>query len=200
MRALGSDRRRLCVATAGSGARREPCRPPARRLHFPAAITDRLPVIRRLPRTIALAVIIGIGIFNLYQAVIGWTLSDACAYWNAAIRLREGAELYPQLASVDASEVYRYAPWFAWLAVPGTFLPVQLAGSEVLSEMIVASKARPRISALFRAAAATAVITRAERLVTPTRRHVRWRHRALLVTAIATKVATPAFIQVLCHH
>ncbi|WND60361.1 hypothetical protein QQA43_31280 (plasmid) [Mycolicibacterium vanbaalenii] len=50
------------------------------------------------------------------------------------------------------------------------------------------------------AAAATAVITRAERLVTPTRRHVRWRHRALLVTAIATKVATPAFIQVLCHH
>ena len=50
------------------------------------------------------------------------------------------------------------------------------------------------------AAAATAVITRAERLVTPTRRHVQWRHRAVLVAAIATMLATPAFIQVLCHH
>ena len=50
------------------------------------------------------------------------------------------------------------------------------------------------------AAAATAVITRAERLVTPTLRQVQWRHRALLVAAIATMLATPAFIQVLCHH
>ena len=49
------------------------------------------------------------------------------------------------------------------------------------------------------AAAATAVFARAERLVTPTRRQVRWRHRALLVTAIATMLAAPAFIQVLCH-
>lgn len=50
------------------------------------------------------------------------------------------------------------------------------------------------------AAAATAVIARVERLVTPTRRHVRWRHRALLAAAVATMLATPAFIQVLCHH
>lgn len=50
------------------------------------------------------------------------------------------------------------------------------------------------------AAAATAVITRADRLVTPTRRHVRWRHRALLIIAVVTMLATPAFIQVLCHH
>jgi hypothetical protein len=96
-------------------------------------------VIRRLPRTIALAVIIGIGIFNLYQAVIGWTLSDAGAYWNAAMRLREGADLYPALASVDASEVYRYAPWFAWLAVPWTFLPVQLAGALWSAVLLAAS-------------------------------------------------------------
>ncbi|MDP9468349.1 MAG: glycosyltransferase 87 family protein [Chloroflexota bacterium] len=83
---------------------------------------------RRLARVVALAVIIGIGIFNLRQAVFHWTLSDAEAYWNAALRLREGAPLYPALSSVDASEVYRYAPWFAWLAVPFTFLPVQVAG------------------------------------------------------------------------
>jgi len=82
----------------------------------------------RLARTVALAVIIAIGIFNVYQAVIGWTLSDAAAYWQAGLRLRAGEELYPAVASVDASDVYRYAPWFAWLAVPWTFLPVQLAG------------------------------------------------------------------------
>ena len=83
----------------------------------------------RLPRLAATAVIIAIGIFNLYQAVIGWTLSDAGAYWEAAIRLRAGEELYPPLASVDASEVYRYAPWFAVAAVPWTFLPQWLAGA-----------------------------------------------------------------------
>jgi len=83
----------------------------------------------RLARTVALAVIIGIGLFNLIQAVTHWTLSDAAAYWDAAQRLREGEPLYPVLANVDASEVYRYAPWFAWLAVPFTWLPVQVAGA-----------------------------------------------------------------------
>lgn len=82
----------------------------------------------RLARTVALAVIIGIGLFNLFQAAANWTLSDAAAYWNAALRLREAEPLYPLLTNVDASEVYRYAPWFAWVTVPFTFLPVQLAG------------------------------------------------------------------------
>jgi len=82
----------------------------------------------RLSRTVALAVIIGIGLFNLYQAVTNWTLSDAGAYWEAAMRIRDGQQLYPPLASVDASDVYRYAPWFAWAAVPFTFLSLSLAG------------------------------------------------------------------------
>src|SRR5207244_12433735 len=33
------------------------------------------------------------------------------------------------VSDVDASEVYRDATWFAWLAVPFTFLPVQVAGA-----------------------------------------------------------------------
>jgi predicted membrane protein len=78
---------------------------------------------------VALAVIIGIGLFNLLQAITHWTLSDAAAYWNAGLRLRESAPLYPVLANVDASEVYRYAPWFAWLAVPFTYLPLHVAGA-----------------------------------------------------------------------
>lgn len=50
------------------------------------------------------------------------------------------------------------------------------------------------------AAAGTAVIARAQRLLTPTRRHVRWRHRICLAAAITAMLATPALIQVLCHH
>jgi hypothetical protein len=94
----------------------------------------------RLARTVALAVIIGIGIFILVEAVTHWTLSDAGAYWNAAERLRDGAPLYPVLTNVDASEVYRYAPWFAWVTVPFTFLSVQVAGA-VWSAILLAGSA-----------------------------------------------------------
>jgi len=93
----------------------------------------------RLARTVALAVIIGIGLFNLYQAAANWTLSDATAYWNAAHRLRAGADLYPVLTDVDASEVYRYAPWFALLAVPFTYLQEQVAGVLWSAILLVAS-------------------------------------------------------------
>jgi hypothetical protein len=94
----------------------------------------------RLARTVAMAVIIGIGIFNLYQALIGWTLADASAYWNAALRLRAGGELYPPVPILEASDVYRYAPWFAWLAVPFTFLPIQVAGA-IWSVILLAASA-----------------------------------------------------------
>lgn len=48
---------------------------------------------------------------------------DVNAYWDAAIRLRAGQALYIPHADVGAPEVYRYAPWFAWLWVPLTYLP-----------------------------------------------------------------------------
>lgn len=83
----------------------------------------------RLPHIIAIATIIGLGTVNLYWAVTVWNLSDAGAYWNAAMRLREGAQLYPAVANIEASDVYRYAPWFAWLTVPFTYLPQQMAGA-----------------------------------------------------------------------
>ena len=96
-------------------------------MHRATTVASLAPAVR-LTRIVALAVILGLAIVNLYWAITGWTLSDASAYWNAALRLREGGPLYPLLANVDASEVYRYAPWFAWLTVPFTYLPVQLAG------------------------------------------------------------------------
>jgi len=93
----------------------------------------------RPARTVALAVILGLGIVNLYWAISAWTLSDAQAYWDAALRLRAGEPLYPALADVDASAVYRYAPWFAWLAVPWTYLPGWLAGGLWSGVLLVAS-------------------------------------------------------------
>lgn len=83
----------------------------------------------RLARLGVTALVIGLGIANLYWSIAGWTLSDAGAYWDAANRLRDGAELYPVVTNVEASDVYRYAPWFAWAAIPFTFLPIQLAGA-----------------------------------------------------------------------
>ena len=82
----------------------------------------------RLARILALAVIVGVGVDYVYQAVHFWSLSDSTAYWNAAMRLREGMPLYPTVGNVEASDVYRYAPWFAWLTVPFTYLPNWLAG------------------------------------------------------------------------
>ena len=82
----------------------------------------------RLARIVALAVMVGVGVNYIYQAAHLWSLSDSTAYWNAAMRLREGTPLYPTVGNVEASDVYRYAPWFAWLTVPFTYLPRWLAG------------------------------------------------------------------------
>jgi hypothetical protein len=97
------------------------------------------PALIRLARIVAVAVIIGVGISELWFAVTGWTQSDATAYWHAAQRLREGQPLYPVVSDVEASDVYRYAPWFAWLAVPFTFLPVQVAGAMWSAVLVGAS-------------------------------------------------------------
>jgi len=72
------------------------------------------------------------------------------------MRLRDGEPLYPLLTNVDASEVYRYAPWLAWLAVPVTYLPVQLAG--VLWSAVLLAASAIALVPLARARAWLAVI------------------------------------------
>lgn len=51
---------------------------------------------------------------------LGW---DVEAYWQAAERLRSSEPLYITYGNANATELYRYAPWFAWAWVPLTFLP-----------------------------------------------------------------------------
>lgn len=77
----------------------------------------------RWARLLVVALVVGVGISQLVFTIGDWHLRDAGAYWEAAMRLREGEPLYPPLADTEASEVYRYAPWFAWAWVPLTFLP-----------------------------------------------------------------------------
>jgi hypothetical protein len=84
---------------------------------------------------VALAICFGIGLAFVIANVRSWELEDADAYWNAALRLRESPDLYPALGDAGAPDVYRYAPWFAWLWVPLTFLPkivVQVGWSALL--------------------------------------------------------------------
>lgn len=89
-------------------------------------MTVHLPYIStpiRVSQGLAVAICVGFGVALVVANLPSWGLEDSNAYWNAALRLREGADLYPPLADPNAPDVYRYAPWFAWLWVPLTFLP-----------------------------------------------------------------------------
>jgi hypothetical protein len=84
-------------------------------------------VIRGSPLVIA-----GSAVIAVLIALVAWTElnhaaslatgSDMDAYWNAAMRLRDGDPLYRPGIATD-SDLYRYAPWFAALWIPLTYLP-----------------------------------------------------------------------------
>lgn len=88
----------------------------------------RAAVIARMARLLVIALVVGVGISQLILTAGDWHLRDMGAYWDAAERLRAGEPLYPAIADTEASEVYRYAPWFAWAWVPVTYLPRDIAG------------------------------------------------------------------------
>lgn len=81
-------------------------------------------VMVRIARPAVMAFAVAFTVSNIVFIVgadkFAW---DVNAYWDAGVRLRHGGELYIAHADVGAPEVYRYAPWFAWLWVPLTYLP-----------------------------------------------------------------------------
>jgi hypothetical protein len=104
---------------------------------------------------VSLSVCVGFGLAFVLSNVVSWNLEDMDAYWNAALRLREGLPLYPAVPDPGAADVYRYAPWFAWLWVPITELPkiaVQIAWSAALLASIPVSLAgllrRPSVASI----------------------------------------------------
>jgi len=64
--------------------------------------------------------------------------SDVAAYWSAAERIRAGDPLYVAGAA-NASDAYRYAPWFAFAWVPLTFLPREAVTAAWVGLMIAAA-------------------------------------------------------------
>lgn len=72
------------------------------------------------------------------QAVAHADGRDVDAYWGAAMRLREGEPLYVPGAPTD-SDVYRYAPWFAYAWVPLTYLPENVVVVTWVAVMVAAA-------------------------------------------------------------
>lgn len=104
------------------------------------SVSARLTTVRvTLPRMIVLALSIAFGIAFTVWSATRWEIPDIGAYWNAALRLREGAPLYPPVSDVNASEVYRYAPWFAFAWIPLTYLPRALVDAMWSVALVAAS-------------------------------------------------------------
>ena len=84
------------------------------------------PLPRTLPGWIsfmAIALLLALMAYALLTYALSRELgSDVAAYWEAAERIRAGEPLYVAGAA-NASDLYRYAPWFAYAWVPLTFLP-----------------------------------------------------------------------------
>jgi len=102
---------------------------------MPRTVSSRHDVgalLERVARDLSIALIIGVGIgLTLTYVGVGEALGlvpssreqDWQGYLGAAERLRAGLPLYPLVADPGAASVYRYAPWFAVVWVPLTFLP-----------------------------------------------------------------------------
>lgn len=78
-------------------------------------------MIERTARLIAITAAV-LGVMILIGAALSSNVQpDADAYWHAALRLRDGQALYGGPLG-DETEIYRYAPWFAFAWVPLTYL------------------------------------------------------------------------------
>ena len=82
------------------------------------------PMQVRLARIVILAILVGIGVSHVVFAIRDWPLGDMDVYLAAATRLREGDPLY--VAGDVAVNSYWYAPWYAALWIPLTYLPREI--------------------------------------------------------------------------
>lgn len=89
--------------------------------------------LARLAQLVVIAVLVGIGVSHVVFAIRDWPLGDMDVYLAAAARLRDGQPLY--VSGDIAVNSFWYAPWYAVLWVPLTYLPrevVAVAWSAVL--------------------------------------------------------------------
>jgi hypothetical protein len=90
---------------------------------------------------VGLAILVGLTSFALLTYALSRPVGvDVAAYWNAAERLREGQPLYVP-GEPNASDLYRYAPWFAAAWIPLTYLPHDAVVTAWVGLMIAAALA-----------------------------------------------------------
>jgi hypothetical protein len=87
----------------------------------------------------ALAVLVALTSYALLTYALARPVGvDVTAYYHAAERLRDGGTLYAAGAA-NASDLYRYAPWFAAAWIPATFLPIEAVAAAWVGLMAVAA-------------------------------------------------------------
>lgn len=90
-----------------------------------ATAAGRLSPGIRLVRLLTQAVALGWLGYVLASWFLVWNPADAGAYYDAAVRLRAGEDLY-HAVNPEAHEAYRYAPWFAFAWIPLSYMPREL--------------------------------------------------------------------------
>lgn len=78
--------------------------------------------VSRVARLVAVAIVVAIGIAHIVWAIADLHFNDLDSYRSAALRLREGEQLYG--GDVTPFNKYYYAPWFAYAFLPLSYLPV----------------------------------------------------------------------------
>ena len=86
-----------------------------------------------------LAVLIALTSYALFTYALARPIGvDVTAYYGAAERLRNGETLYAAGAA-NASDLYRYAPWFAAAWIPLTAFPLETVAAGWVGLMVAAS-------------------------------------------------------------
>jgi alpha-1,2-mannosyltransferase len=97
-------------------------------------------MLERIARLLAMLIAV-LGVLLLIGAAFSVNVhADADAYWLAAQRLREGLPLYSGPTG-DETQIYRYAPWFAYAWLPLTYLSQSAAFTIWRAILLVASAA-----------------------------------------------------------
>jgi hypothetical protein len=97
--------------------------------------------VTRLTQRFVIGLLFATMLVRVALIASNWGLEDVDAYWQAALRLRAGEPLYIPGLDPDSYRVFRYAPWFAWLWVPLTYLPqtiVEWAWAAILAAASIA--------------------------------------------------------------
>ena len=106
-------------------------------MHASAALRKAFPWLYRAAWVVVFLAVALIVLYRLSGVEIN--LRDMDAYWQAALRLREGGSLYDSAGRLDGENIYRYAPWFAYAWVPLTYLPKAAVGAIWTGVLVLAT-------------------------------------------------------------